>query len=311
MLRPSALLCLALLLSACASGGPGSTPSTQAVELEPFRTATASLTPTVVPVLTQALPATPTPFIYVVVQGDTLSTIAERLGVSLEALLAANPGVQPSALPLGERLTIPGGNELPGVPTPTPAPLEVSQVRCWSEAAGGLWCFGLLTNSYPQTVENLSARISLLDPGGMELASQTAYGLLDILAPGASMPLAAHFPPPVELQAEPRLQLLTALRLLPGDTRYLPILLENTLVELASGGRAAQVSGQAVLIGEQQAQTVWVLAVAYDQAGSVVGMRRFEASTPLTAQSPLHFSFLVASQGGVIDRVEFLAEARP
>ncbi len=44
---------------------------------------------------------------YVVVKGDTLGKIAKAHGVSLKALEAANPDVQPARLKIGEKLTLP------------------------------------------------------------------------------------------------------------------------------------------------------------------------------------------------------------
>lgn len=46
---------------------------------------------------------------YVVVKGDTLGKIAHAHGVSVKALEAANPNVQPTRLKLGEKLNIPAG----------------------------------------------------------------------------------------------------------------------------------------------------------------------------------------------------------
>jgi LysM repeat protein len=46
---------------------------------------------------------------YVVVHGDTLGKIAKRCGVTLSALRAANPGVEPTKLKVGQKLVIPGG----------------------------------------------------------------------------------------------------------------------------------------------------------------------------------------------------------
>lgn len=66
--------------------------------------------PTVAPV--------PTPRSYSVKQGDTLLAIATEFDISLEALQAANPGVDPRTLQIGQTLTIPS----PGaVNTPAPA----------------------------------------------------------------------------------------------------------------------------------------------------------------------------------------------
>ena len=169
----------------------------------PYQTVSPTQTPTVIPALTEISLPTPTTFTYTVVQGDTLISIAQHAGVSLEALQAANPGVSPTALSVGTKLVIPTGNQVPGEPTPTPAALPVRQAHCWPETTGGLWCFALVQNDYAETLENLSAQFTLLDAGGQEIASQVVYGLLDILPPGASMPLAAHFAPPVQAEAQP------------------------------------------------------------------------------------------------------------
>jgi LysM repeat protein len=50
---------------------------------------------------------------YVVVHGDTLAKIAKRCGVTLSALRAANPGVEPTRLKVGQKLTIPAGGTAP------------------------------------------------------------------------------------------------------------------------------------------------------------------------------------------------------
>ena len=44
---------------------------------------------------------------YVVVKGDTLGKIAKKNGVTLKALEAANPDVDPTKLKVGQKLTIP------------------------------------------------------------------------------------------------------------------------------------------------------------------------------------------------------------
>ena len=296
-------------LAAC-SGNTGTV--TAFAPAVPFQTATPSVTSTMIPpVMVVSLP-TPTTFTYTVVQGDTLIGIAGRYGVTLEALLAANPAVQPAALPVGTLLIIPtGSSQVSGEPTPTPAPLPVLQAHCWPETDGGLWCFALLQSQYAETLENLSAQFSLLDSNGQVLASQVAFGLLDILPSGRSMPLAVHFPPSTETNVSVRVQLLTAIRLLPGDTRYLPVMLEDTLVSVTASGQTAQVTGRVLLTDAGTASKLWILGTAYDAAGTVVGVRRWESSSALTSQAPVSFDFLISSLGPGIARVEFLAEARP
>jgi hypothetical protein len=251
------------------------------------------------------------PFLYTIEANDTLGAIAERFGVPLEALMAANPGVQPTALIVGQTLVIPVGGTA-SEPTPTPAPVPVRQAKCWPETTGGLWCLALVQNEFAETLENISAQFTLLDENGNEVASQVAYAPLDILPPGNSMPLGVHFAAPIDPNAVPRVQVLTAIRLPPGEARYLPVMLENILISVEAGGRSAQVSGRALLtVLDGRANTLWVLAIAYDEAGNLVGFRRWEASAPLEGGGSLTFEFIVSSMGPEIKRVEFLVEARP
>jgi LysM repeat protein len=310
MRRSLACLCLFLALAACGHQAQA-TPTTLATAV-PFQTVSPTQTPTILPTSTGILiPPTPTIYTYMVVKGDTLSSIAQKAGISLEALLAANPGLSPAALSVGAKLVIPTGKTIPVEPAPTPAPLPVRQAQCWPESTGGLWCLALVENGSAETLENISARFDLLDSNGQELTSQVIYGLLDILSPGKSIPLAAHFAAPVQSDASLRVQVLTAIRLLPGDARYLPVSLENTLVSVDASGRTAEVSGRVLPDGNGTVNTLWVLASAFDQGGNLVGVRRWDFPTPLTLAAPFPFDFQVSSVGPEIARVEFLAEARP
>jgi len=277
----------------------------------PYQTVTPSETPTVIPPLVEVVMSTPTTLTYTVVQGDTLIGIAGRFGVALEALLAANPQVQPSSLMVGTTLVIPTGSEISGESTSTPAPLPIRQVHCWSEIDGGMWCFALVQNEYSETLENLSAQFTLFGDDGNEFASQVAYALLNTLPPGQSIPLVVYFPPLVPVNVSVRAQVVTAIRLLPGDTRYLPVMVENALVSVDASGRTAQSTGRVILTGTVTAEILWILAIAYDTAGNVVGVRRWESQSALSVDTPVSFDFQVSSVGPSIDRVEFLAEARP
>lgn len=49
---------------------------------------------------------------YRVGPGDTIRSIAADLGVPIEALLAANEGIDPRRMQIGDRLTVPGGDEV-------------------------------------------------------------------------------------------------------------------------------------------------------------------------------------------------------
>lgn len=62
---------------------------------------------------------TPGPVQYIVREGDTLTSIAEAFGVSVEALMQANGITDPNSLQVGQVLVISGSST---VPSPTPPP---------------------------------------------------------------------------------------------------------------------------------------------------------------------------------------------
>jgi LysM repeat protein len=304
-----------LLLAAC-SGGTGTPAPLFPSGPQPYHTVTADAStpdPAQWMAATAVVPPTTTPFVYAIQQGDTLSTIAERHGVSLDALLAANPGVEPTALRIGQELLIPtGASSVTGDTAPTPALEQVEQAGCLPGADGGLWCYALVRNSTPETIENLTAQITLLDPGSQAtLATQAAYLPLNILPSGQALPLTASFPPGLPADAHPIVQVLSGVRLLSSDPRYLPAGAQNVLTRIDWPGRTAQVSGMISLGGDDAASQVWVAAVAYDARGHVTGLRRWQSSGPLQPGGSLPFQVTVYSLGGDVDHVEIVIEARP
>jgi Membrane proteins related to metalloendopeptidases len=254
-----------------------------------------------------------TPFTYTVRRGDTISSIALKFGVSRDDLQAANPEILPNAMSVGQVLKIPSNLENPsGEPTPTPVPLSIQQIECYPTADKGMWCFVLVHNDFSDFMENESAQVTLVDASNTMIASQTALLPLNILPPNTSLPLTVFFPPEVPLDVKPKVQILTAIRLLPNDERYLPATINNTSVQINEDGRSAHVSGMILLPNyAKPAGRVWVAGTAYDEAGDVVGVRRWESSAGLSPGGNLPFEFILSSIGGKIMRVEFAVEARP
>jgi LysM repeat protein len=284
------------------------------VELIPYLTATQAapqMTPVSLVDAETPLPS-PTPFTYTVGQGETFGSIALKFGVSIDDLITANPEVSPNIMSIGTVLKIPSNPDNPsGEPTPTPVPFVVDQVECYPTANKGMWCFVLAHNEYSDFIENISAQVTLVDSNDTFLTSQTALLPLNILPPNMSMPLAVYFPPDVPFDAKPQVQILTAIRLLPNDPRYLPATVNNTLVEINADGHFANISGEVYLPAESNAATqVWVAAVAYDENRHVVGVKRWEGGGVQPGAS-LMFEMTVASLGGRMTRVEFVVEARP
>ncbi len=308
------ILCVVFFLTACTPQNSDATPF--AKNLQPYRTITPSAAasqPDGLAVSVETPLPSPTPFTYTIKSGDTLSQIAERYNISLDALLAANPNIDPNAMPVGKTLLIPSNPQnITGESTPTPVPFPVQQIECYPTIDRGLWCFVLAHNDSNDFMENVTAQITLVDSNGKMISSQTALLPLNILPPDTSLPLATYFSPDVPSDAKPQVQILTGIRLLPGDERYLPATIQNTLVKVDWSGLSAQVSGQVFLPADSRpAKIIWVAATAYDETGRVVGVRRWESNAGLQPGGSLPFAFMLSSLARRIESVDFAMEARP
>jgi LysM repeat protein len=78
-----------------------------------------------VPTATATFPPSPTPVTYTVQPGDTLYEIALRLGIPLDALMAANGLTDPDALDVGQVLLVPSLEDLAQA-TATPGPVTAA-----------------------------------------------------------------------------------------------------------------------------------------------------------------------------------------
>jgi len=351
-------------LAACQAGDGINNSVTPGFDLTPYQTATPSLTllpptpagtdtptpppPTVPP------PPTPTPFLHTIAEGDTLLAIALRYGVTVEDIQAANPEVNPNLLVVGTQVMIPipldgsSGDVVGGTPqaiaTPTPVAVELAEPVCYPQADGGLWCLALVGNESGRTLENVSGWISLQPVQG-EASGSPAVTPLNILSPGAVLPLAVYFPPPAPQDARVAFELLAALPVAEGDRRYATTEMEIESVEIMPGGLEAVTRGQVRFplppaatatptsdptnptvtpsptlaitgtpIAEGStlaARLVWLALVAYDDQGEVVGLRKWEAQVEIPFGGSLTFEVSVYSLGPPIDHVQVLVEARP
>jgi len=298
------ILFIAVWMAACsAAETPAAVVATQ--PLLPYQSPTASPTIQGDVQETEALP-TPTPLVYTVVAGDTLFAIAARHEITVQTLMAANPNVDPLLLSPGMELFIPAaGGAVSVIPTPTPAAAQLGEVDCFSSTLGELWCFFLVKNINEAALENLIGTVQLFSEDGDVLARLEAVPPLNILLPDQAMPLVAYQSKPPAGWVEARGQLLSAYVVPEQNDIYLNVNLSGVEVEISQEGLSARVTGQARIAAGQSAGLLWVLAVAYDQDGNVVGVRRWES------RAEAQFDFWVYSLGPKIAKVELLAEARP
>jgi LysM repeat protein len=307
-----------LVISGCAAQTTTVTPVTPTKPvLTPYIFPTATRAPATLgtprPTRTAAPTSTPTPFTYTIAKDDTMLGIALKFGVSLEELQAANPTANPRMLSVGQQLVIPLGGATPQVfTTPTALPVTVAQPTCYPVAGDGAWCFALVQNTLARSVENLTAQLQLFDSAGEVVAEGIATTPLNVLQSGEALPFMYFFSGGIPNQVIPQIELLSALPVEKNDPRYLNAWLDDLQTEIAANGLTARVNGQLGLPKKSEpASQIWLVAVAYDAQGNVVGVRRQDQGLPLAAGSSRDFAIEVYSLAQPISRVDIQVEARP
>ena len=304
------LLIVVVLISACSSK---TSPVSANLKLTPYFTPTEPQ-----PQQTQAVSSTPfiaptsTPTIHIVAAGELMSSIALRYGVETAAIMAANPQINPNAMSIGTKLTIPSqsGAGFTGT-NATPEPITVGSLNCTRSRESGVWCFLLIKNEQKFPVENILARIVLSNSQTGQVADQLTTAPLNILYPGKALALSAYFPAPVPDPFQTSYEMVSALQIQDGSSRYLDTRLENQQINIESNALSARIYGEVSLTESSvSANQVWAAAIAYDVQGMVVGVRRWESAAPLTDGQKISFSFQVYSTGASITSVDVLVEAR-
>jgi LysM repeat protein len=273
-----------------------------------------SLTLTPTPQPNSPIPApSPTPLIYIIAEGDTLSGIAERFGLSIDSILVANPDIDAHSLLIGMQVMIPSSTDgtLP-LPESILTGVHLDSPNCYPVADEGLWCLASVGNARGEPVEGLSAEITLLSQTGKVLTNRTAYSPLERLMPGKAMPLMAYFPPPIHTPWVASAVLKTVL---PGkleDNRYIPTSLDIQDMTLSPNNEWVSIQGIISLAGGgSPAGLVWLMAVAYNDEGQAIGMRKWEAEKALKEGKKISFDIELYSLGPKIANVDVQAEARP
>lgn len=308
-----AVICL--LLAACAPALPAPTAvpdtPTPAGRLTPYHSATPQPFPQITDTPAPLPSPTPTPFMHIISEGEDFFGLAYRYGITVDDIIAANPDVNPRAMSVGGELIIPF-QAAPDQPAPElPAGLSVASAVCQPMAEGGAWCFVQAANNGETALELVTGRFTLQDDSGDEPVSRPASLPLNVLLPGMTMPLSAYLPAPVPTDFTVTVEVLTALPLADPTARYLPASVNEPLVTYAANGRLATVSGAVQLgDGEGDAAFIWLVALAYDANGALVGVRKLEIQGPLDAGGTVPFQLDVFSGDGPIASVTVLAEAR-
>lgn len=315
--RKIILLCLSIcsLALACrAAGLPGdatATPSTPVASPSPQATDTPY--PTLIVFTPPPLTPSPEPKKYTVRKGDTLSDIAFSLGLKVEEIVAANPGMDAQYISPGQEIIIPtikGGKVVQA--QPTIMPVRIDPPACYPGAEGGLACIAAAHNDGGDPVEGLRVTFTLHAADGSALQSIPAVSPLERLGPGKSLPLSAFFPPPLNDVKGISVAVLNALASRAGGSRFADLFVQVNDTQIEENGSKAVVEGVLTVYDRNlEPGTVSLAATGYDKDGRAQGVRIWQNANPLADGQPAEFTIAVYSLGGILQSVDVQGEARP
>ena len=262
-----------------------------------------------------ALGPTPTPFVHIVQQGETLLGISFRYGVDLDALLLVNPGVDPSFLTIGQQLRIPGSEGEPVdylLPTPTPVPLSLGPVNCYDSFSGRVVCLVRVENGTSSDLESVAVLISLIDGEGEVVEASLADSPLELLPAGASMPVSAVFSPrpPDFVHVFAEIRSAIAVPVEQVEVSELPLELKVQLLQPEIG--LAHFEGEVLLNDgiDNEISQVRILGIARDALGRFIGYNLWESPILEPGAERLPFSLDVFSLGPTLESVELHAQGK-
>jgi LysM repeat protein len=307
---------LMIILTSCVPPGQLSLPDSAFTRIPATATIAPTLTPTITltttPVLSPtSLPSpTSTPRVHTIKLGETLGGIAWIYGVSLDALKEMNPDTNPNVMIVGETLLIPVETLPPAnlTPVPTPIQLPLEGLNCVAVADGGAWCFVWVHNTSLESYENVNVSFNLADLQASQVFSRQGTAPLNILLAEEKMPIAIYFPGPIPQPFQKSAQFSSAVPYNPESGRYLNIEINiNSDLSLLDG-QLLTIRGEFSL--KDPASYVSIVAVALDDQGQLIGLRRWQSSL---TDPVLQGDFLIelASVSGIIAEYQLFAEAQP
>ena len=247
-------------------------------------------------------------------KNEDLGGIAYLYGVSVSAIMAVNPDVDPYIMSIGTQLNIPPAQETADGEDllPTPVGVQAGRPQCYPSSAEGSWCFSEVNNPLETAVENVSAVLRIQNPGEDHQQSYTMFPGLNTLPAGDTLPLMVYLPFQVSSGYAASVEVSSALPLQVDSPRYLSVQLENAQAQI-NGRASASVSGNVVLdaASGQTANKVWLLATVYNAQGDIIGARRQEINVQLAPGDSTPYQFEVYAAGGSIASVKVRAEAMP
>jgi hypothetical protein len=243
--------------------------------------------------------------------GDTLLNIAIQFDRTTEEIQVANGIADPRFLQIGQEIIIPPPQvspEDPPTPTPTPPVLKVGAISFQETRQGTLWCLGEVSNPGTVPLAEVVVEASLLDGAGVVLTRGAAYTQLDVIQPGQAAPFAILFDSPPSSFAQYHVVAVSGVPI-SDQARYYFDLETFDLHGSPEGLATYRLSGQLRNSGASDAESIRLVAIAYDADKRVLAQRQAElAVTLLKAGATTSFELDLIITTGIVDHYRVLVQ---
>jgi len=302
------------MLAACSSVDMENTPLATTTlrsvsSYTPTTKPASSLTPIGTPI-----PAgpTPTPFVHIIQQGETLLEIAFRYGVQFDDIVLVNPQIDPNLLRIGEEIRIPGSDGEPVeilLPTPTPIPVHIKTLGCHESPSLAFICMVSITNNEEFMIAGVAAHITLHDWDGQVLDNQIVYAPLNQIPTGQEIPLIAIFDRKPSEYSGFHVDLLSAVQVADLTDELPQIEALDTKTIYKAEKRLVEVSGiLSIAAHEGDEFLVRVVGVVFDANGEPIGMNVWEERIDSANNEEIEYRFSIFSLGPEIAGISIYPE---
>ena len=312
-MRISGIL-LFFILAACSSVEVENTPlATTTLRSVTSYTPTSKPASSLTPIGT-SFPAgpTPTPFVHIIQQGETLLEIAFRYGVQFDDIVLVNPQIDPNLLRIGEEIRIPGSDGEPVeilLPTPTPIPVQIKTLDCHESPTLAFICMVSITNNEEFMIAGVAAHITLHDWDGQVLDNQIVYAPLNQIPTGQEIPLIAIFDRKPSGYSDFHVDLLSAVQVADLIDELPEIDVVDTQTIYKAAKTLAEVSGTLSIVAHEGDELlVRVVGVVFDAKGEPIGMNVWEERIDSANNEEIEYRFSIFSLGPEIAGISIYPE---
>jgi len=307
MKKVAIFITVLLIVSACSSGleSDGTvarlTPyQTQPVTIEPTQVDKAQSTAAPTPA------ATATPIVHIVSLGETISSIALQYGVTIDAILNANPGISPNVMIVGDEVIVPTGDAINTniIDESVSSAIRLGEPYC-IQSGDGLWCSVMVENGGEDAIMDAVVSFVFIDGSGNSILEKNVPTVLRRLSPNNALPAAIFLADPPAGYQDIDVSLYSARGLLQA-TQAVEVIEEDRKVVLEK--LRADITGTMRVEegGESDRANISIAAAAMNANRDVIGVRRQDIT--VEKEENFAFSITVYSSGDEISEVILYAE---